>query len=96
MFISFSITFFFFFFAIRFLISRAIQMGTDHEFLPLCDVLFNIISLAGYFCDIVFDLVMSYALLCRGDLQWFALSLSFVLLSLLTSQVGLMNKYSFF
>jgi len=62
-------------------------MGADHEFLPLCDVLFNIISLAGYFCNVVFDLVMSYALFCRGDIQWFAFSLSFILVSSLASQV---------
>lgn len=32
------------------------------EFLPLCDLLFNIVSLAAYFCDVVFDLLMVYAL----------------------------------
>lgn len=71
----------------------AIQMGADHEFLPLCDVLFNIISLAGYFCDVVFDLVMSYALFCQGEIQWFAFSLSFILVSLLASQVSQFFSY---
>lgn len=68
-------------------------MGADHEFLPLCDVLFNIISLAGYFCDVVFDLVMSYALYCRGDIKWFALSLSLILASLIASQIVSVRWY---
>ena len=34
----------------------------SQEFLPLCDVLFNIISLAAYFCDVVFDAVTVYSL----------------------------------
>ncbi|XP_043277772.1 uncharacterized protein [Venturia canescens] len=38
------------------------RLEHQHEFLPLCDVLFNIISLASYFCDVVFDLAMAYAL----------------------------------
>lgn len=74
----------------RYLKTCAIQMGADHEFLPLCDVLFNIISLAGYFCDVVFDLVMSYALFCRGEIQWFAFTLSFILVSLAASQVNIL------
>ncbi|XP_045513989.1 uncharacterized protein LOC123707730 isoform X1 [Pieris brassicae] len=57
------------------------------EFLPLCDVLFNVISLAGYFCDVVFDLVMGYALLERGYKGTFAATLSIVITSLLISQV---------
>ena len=42
------------------------------EFLPLCDVLFNIISLASYFCDVVFDVVTIYTLYenqVRGPLR---------------------------
>ncbi|OWR44485.1 hypothetical protein KGM_204555 [Danaus plexippus plexippus] len=57
------------------------------EFLPLCDVLFNVISLAGYFCDVVFDLVMGYALLERGYKCTFAATISIVITSLLISQV---------
>lgn len=57
------------------------------EFLPLCDVLFNVISLAGYFCDVVFDVVMGYALLERGYKGSFAAAISIVITSLLISQV---------
>nr|CAD7434609.1 unnamed protein product [Timema monikensis] len=64
-----------------------------HEFLPLCDVLFNIISLASYFCDVVFDVVMAYALFERGRHIWFAVSLTFVSTSLILSQVISLNWY---
>lgn len=65
----------------------------QHEFLPLCDVLFNIISLASYFCDIVFDVVMAYALYERGSHVWATVTLSFVFLSLLVSQVVSLRWY---
>ncbi|XP_063218372.1 uncharacterized protein LOC134528566 [Bacillus rossius redtenbacheri] len=64
-----------------------VNIMANFEFLPLCDVLFNIISLASYFCDIVFDLVMGYALFERGRHVWFAVSLTFVSASLVVSQV---------
>lgn len=57
------------------------------EFLPLCDVLFNVISLAGYFCDVVFDLVMGYALLKRGQTTAFAVCFTVVAFSSIVSQV---------
>lgn len=50
----------------------------QYEFLPLCDVLFNIISLAAYFCDIVFDVVMGYALYSHGRYVPFGLTMLFV------------------
>lgn len=50
----------------------------QYEFLPLCDVLFNIISLAAYFCDIVFDVVMGYALYSYGRYVPFGLTMLFV------------------
>lgn len=59
----------------------------QYEFLPLCDVLFNIISLASYFCDIVFDVVMGYALFEKERHLWFTVTISFVLLSLIVSQI---------
>lgn len=58
------------------------------EFLPLCDVLFNVISLAGYFCDVVFDVVMGYALLERGYKGTFAAAISIVITSLVISQAS--------
>ncbi|KAG6457823.1 hypothetical protein O3G_MSEX010513 [Manduca sexta] len=63
------------------------------EFLPLCDVLFNVISLAGYFCDVVFDVVMGYALLERGYKGTFAAAISIVITSLLISQVLSLRWY---
>jgi hypothetical protein len=66
------------------------------EFLPLCDVLFNIISLASYFCDIVFDLVMAYALYERRLTLWFTLTLGFVSLSLLVTQIVSLRSALYF
>lgn len=57
------------------------------EFLPLCDVLFNIISLASYFCDIVFDVVTVYTLYVHNRIVWFILALSCILASLFISQL---------
>ncbi|CAH1393025.1 unnamed protein product [Nezara viridula] len=57
-----------------------------YEFLPLCDVLFNIISLAAYFCDIVFDLTMAYALYERQRVLWYSSTLFFACFSLLVCQ----------
>jgi hypothetical protein len=58
------------------------------EFLPLCDVLFNIISLALYFCDLVFDVVLGYALYERGRTTYFAVVVILVSTSLIVSQVS--------
>ncbi|XP_011312772.1 uncharacterized protein [Fopius arisanus] len=67
----------------------------QHEFLPLCDVLFNIISLASYFCDVVFDLAMGYALANHPTAPaiFFPLSVGFVVVSLLISQIISMRWY---
>lgn len=59
----------------------------QHEFLPLCDVLFNIISLAAYFCDIVFDVVMGYALFVHNQYDWFVVTIFFVIFSSITQQI---------
>lgn len=59
-----------------------------NEFLPLCDVLFNVISLAGYFCDVVFDVVLGYALFERGRYAYFGAVIVLVMVSLVISQVG--------
>ncbi|XP_046608614.1 uncharacterized protein LOC124299468 isoform X1 [Neodiprion virginianus] len=65
------------------------QQQHQHEFLPLCDVLFNIISLASYFCDVVFDLAMGYALAHHAAAPdcFFPLSITFVITSLVVSQI---------
>lgn len=59
----------------------------NQEFLPLCDLLFNIISLAAYFCDIVFDSITAYTLYLQRDTVWLSVSLSLILISLLINQV---------
>lgn len=65
------------------------QQHHQHEFLPLCDVLFNIISLASYFCDVVFDLAMAYALAHHSEVPpvLFPFSVVLVVTSLIVSQV---------
>lgn len=65
----------------------------NNEFLPLCDVLFNLISLAWYFCNIVFDVVMSYALYKQGRYDWFSGGICFVTLSLVINQVVSLRCY---
>lgn len=56
------------------------------SFLPFCDVLFNVISLAEYFCNVIFDLVFVYALYSR-EIGLYIYLLFFVIGSLLVSQV---------
>lgn len=70
-------------------LSVSCPMSTTLEFLPLCDLLFNVISLAGYFCDIVFDLVTIYSLYTSNEdheYQWFVPMLLLVICSSLISQ----------
>ncbi|XP_034946523.1 uncharacterized protein [Chelonus insularis] len=71
------------------------QLQQQHEFLPLCDVLFNIISLASYFCDVVFDLAMGYALANYSSAPsvLFPLTIVLVVTSLLVSQIVSMRWY---
>ena len=57
------------------------------EFLPLCDNLFNVISLAGYFCDVVFDIVLGYALFERGKIHLLVAVILIISGSLIVSQV---------
>lgn len=63
------------------------------EFLPLCDLLFNIISLAAYFCDIVFDSVTVYTLYLQRNTVWFAVALFFVVFSGVVSQILSLRWY---
>ncbi|KAL1418894.1 hypothetical protein MTO96_025568 [Rhipicephalus appendiculatus] len=66
---------------------EASNKPSGQELLPLCDVLFNIISMASYFCDIVFDVMVAYTLLVvRQQLLWFSIAFTSILGSLLVSQ----------
>ena len=57
------------------------------EFLPLCDLLFNIISLAAYFCDVVFDSVTAYTLYLNDQILWMVVALILILTSATLSQL---------
>lgn len=57
------------------------------EFLPLCDLLFNIISLAAYFCDIVFDCVTTYTLYLNKQFTWFFVALFLIINATIISQI---------
>jgi hypothetical protein len=63
------------------------------EFLPLCDLLFNVVSLAAYFCDLVFDILMVYALYERGLKLLFAQCLGAIVLTTLVTQVLSLHWY---
>ncbi|XP_076763682.1 uncharacterized protein LOC143431064 [Xylocopa sonorina] len=69
--------------------AQHLQTQDQHEFLPLCDVLFNIISLASYFCDVVFDFAMVYALAHHAIAPpiLFPLSIILIATSLFISQI---------
>ncbi|CAK9817174.1 XK-related protein 6 [Anthophora quadrimaculata] len=69
--------------------AQHLQTQHQHEFLPLCDVLFNIISLASYFCDVVFDFAMVYALAHHSVAPpiLFPLSIILIATSLVISQI---------
>ena len=57
------------------------------EFLPICDVLFNVVSLASYFCDVVFDIIATYTFFISGHSSWAWLSLLAIISSLVTCQL---------
>lgn len=57
------------------------------EFLPLCDLLFNIISLVAYFCDVVFASVTAYTFYLNAHYRYFAIVLILILLAAIVSQV---------
>ncbi|VEN34203.1 unnamed protein product [Callosobruchus maculatus] len=63
------------------------------EFLPLCDLLFNIVSLAAYFCDVVFDILVVYALYDKSLRIMFVECLSAVLLTSLICQILSLHWY---
>ncbi|XP_056648374.1 XK-related protein 7-like [Diorhabda carinulata] len=63
------------------------------EFLPLCDLLFNVVSLAAYFCDLVFDILVVYALFQKGIYVLFFQCLGAIILSTFVSQILSMHWY---
>lgn len=63
------------------------------EFLPLCDLLFNVVSLAAYFCDLVFDILVVYALYERGYKVQFAQCLAAIVFTTIISQILSLHWY---
>ncbi|KAL1501542.1 hypothetical protein ABEB36_006844 [Hypothenemus hampei] len=63
------------------------------EFLPLCDLLFNVVSLAAHFCDFVFDLLVVYALYQRALTVLLIQCLGAILITMLVSQILSLKWY---
>lgn len=63
------------------------------ELLPLCDLLFNIISLAAYFCNVVFDSATAYNLYLLNDTLWFVLTLTCIIFSSIAAQILSLRWY---
>lgn len=63
------------------------------EFLPLCDLLFNVVSLAAYFCDLVFDILVVYALYEKRSNLLFAQCLAAILITTLITQILSLHWY---
>ena len=69
------------------------QCSAMAEFLPICDLLFNVISLAIYFCNLVFDLVMSYALFDRRKCLFFSTTFSTIAFTSVLLQIVSLRWY---
>ena len=57
------------------------------DFLPICDLLFNFVSLASYFCDVTFDLIVVHSFFRDGHTFWFLVTVCAIILSLFVSQI---------
>ena len=57
------------------------------DFLPICDLLFNFVSLASYFCDITFDLIVVHSFFRDGHTFWFLVTVCSIILSLFICQI---------
>ena len=56
------------------------------DFLPICDLLFNFISVASYFCDVAFDIIVAYTFYRDGLNVWFLITVCSIIISLMVSQ----------
>ncbi len=59
-------------------------MGVD--FLPICDLLFNFISVASYFCDVAFDVIVAYTFYRENATAWFLILVCSMIISLFVCQ----------
>ena len=57
------------------------------DFLPVCDLLFNIASITTYFCDIIFNVIVTYLLYSHGNTAWFVILALAVSISLVVCQI---------
>ncbi len=58
------------------------------DFLPVCDLLFNLVSVTAYFCDVAFASIVAYSLLVdERDLTWFFIIFLCTTASLLFCQI---------
>jgi len=56
------------------------------NFLPICDLLFNFISVASYFCDVAFDIIVIYTFY-QTQTNWFLVLLVTTITSLFACQI---------
>jgi len=64
------------------------------DFLPICDLLFNFISVASYFCDIAFHIIVAYTFYRDGGLNyWFLVIVCATIVSLFACQTLSMKWY---
>lgn len=56
------------------------------NFLPICDLLFNFISVASYFCDVAFDIIVIYTFY-QTQTNWFLVLLVTTIISLFACQI---------
>merc|ERR1712038_285382 len=56
------------------------------DFLPICDLLFNFISVASYFCDVTFDMIVAYTFYQHGFTIWFLITICSIIISLMICQ----------
>ena len=56
------------------------------DFLPICDLLFNFISVASYFCDVAFDMIVAYTFYQHGFTIWFLITICSIIISLMICQ----------
>lgn len=62
-------------------------MTEKRDLLPLCDLLFAIISLTLLFCAIVFDIALAYALYLRGNRLYCSIAFCVITFSLVICQI---------
>merc|ERR1712045_149516 len=64
------------------------------DFLPICDLLFNFISVASYFCDIAFHIIVAYTFYRDFGLDyWFLVVVCATIVSLFACQTLSLKWY---